>query len=132
MTVTVTNVGAQSGSLANGFTYNAAVPISFAQVASATPQITDRNGERDLSGRPDGGDLNVVVVGWNDTTATVQSVKDSAGNIYSLAIGPTSRDGVAAIDLLCGEHTRWQQHGDGDIQRRRRHFRIFGFWNIGE
>ena len=36
------------------------------------------------------GDLNVVVVGWNDTTATVQSVKDSAGNTYSLAIGPTS------------------------------------------
>src|SRR5438309_5614012 len=32
----------------------------------------------------------VVVVGWNDTTATVQSVKDSAGNNYSLAIGPTS------------------------------------------
>ena len=36
------------------------------------------------------GDLNVVVVGWNDTTATVQSVVDSAGNTYSLAIGPTS------------------------------------------
>jgi hypothetical protein len=34
--------------------------------------------------------LNVVVVGWNDTTATVQSVKDSAGNNYSLAIGPTT------------------------------------------
>ena len=31
-----------------------------------------------------------MVVGWNDTTATVQSVKDSAGNTYSLAIGPTS------------------------------------------
>ena len=36
------------------------------------------------------GDLNVVVVGWNDTTATVQSVKDSGGNNYTLAIGPTS------------------------------------------
>jgi hypothetical protein len=36
------------------------------------------------------GDLNVVVVGWNDTTATVSSVTDSAGNVYSLAIGPTS------------------------------------------
>ncbi len=31
-----------------------------------------------------------MIVGWNDTTATVQSVKDSAGNTYSLAIGPTS------------------------------------------
>jgi hypothetical protein len=39
------------------------------------------------------GDLNVVV-GWNDTTATVQSVKDSAGNNYSLAIGPTNGIGL--------------------------------------
>jgi hypothetical protein len=30
------------------------------------------------------------VVGWNDTTAAVQSVKDSTGNNYNLAIGPTS------------------------------------------
>ncbi len=36
----------------------------------------------------------MVVVGWNDTTATVQSVKDSAGNTYSLAIGPTSGTGL--------------------------------------
>ncbi|MGC2230452.1 MAG: IPT/TIG domain-containing protein, partial [Candidatus Acidiferrum sp.] len=28
--------------------------------------------------------------GWNDTTATVQSVTDSVGNTYNLAIGPTS------------------------------------------
>jgi hypothetical protein len=41
-------------------------------------------------GAQTGGDLNVVVVGWNDTTSTVQSVTDSAGNSYSLAIGPTS------------------------------------------
>ena len=37
MTVTVT-VNGQSGSLANGFTYNGTVAISFAQVAAATPQ----------------------------------------------------------------------------------------------
>ena len=36
-TVTVT-VNGQSGSLANGFTYNAAVAITFVQVAAATPQ----------------------------------------------------------------------------------------------
>ena len=35
-----------------------------------------------------------MVVGWNDTTAAVQSVKDSAGNTYSLAIGPTSGTGL--------------------------------------
>jgi hypothetical protein len=35
------------------------------------------------------GDLNIVVVGWNDVSASVKSVTDSAGNIYALAIGPT-------------------------------------------
>ena len=36
-----------------------------------------------------GGDLNVVVVGWNDTVSSVSSVTDTKGNIYSLAVGPT-------------------------------------------
>ena len=36
------------------------------------------------------GDMNIVVVGWNDSTSVVQSVKDSLGNSYSLAIGPTT------------------------------------------
>jgi hypothetical protein len=32
------------------------------------------------------GDLNVVAVGWNDTSAGVSSVVDSAGNSYQLAV----------------------------------------------
>ena len=40
------------------------------------------------------GDLNVVAVGWNDTTSTISSVKDSAGNSYSVAIGPTTGTGM--------------------------------------
>jgi hypothetical protein len=36
------------------------------------------------------GDLNIVVVGWNNSTSVVQSITDSAGNAYSLAIGPTT------------------------------------------
>ena len=52
----------------------------------------------------------MVVVGWNDTTATVQSVKDSAGNIYSLAIGPTSGTGLRqsiyyAANIVGGSNT---------------------------
>jgi hypothetical protein len=31
------------------------------------------------------GNLNVVVVGWDDTTATIASVTDSNGNVYALA-----------------------------------------------
>ena len=89
VTVTVT-VSGQSGSLANGFTYNRAVAISFAQVAAATPQSPTATVALVYPGAQTTGDLNIVVVGWNDTAATVQSVKDSAGNNYSLAIGPTS------------------------------------------
>jgi hypothetical protein len=35
------------------------------------------------------GGLNVVVVGWGDTTTIVNSVTDSVGNAYTLAVGPT-------------------------------------------
>ncbi|HMH08183.1 MAG TPA: hypothetical protein VK579_16025, partial [Terriglobales bacterium] len=36
------------------------------------------------------GNLNLVVVGWNDTTSLVSSVTDSKGNTYTRAIGPTA------------------------------------------
>jgi hypothetical protein len=50
------------------------------------------------------------VVGWNDTTSTVQSVKDSAGNTYSLAIGPTTGIGLRqsiyyAASIVGGNNT---------------------------
>ena len=66
--MTVTNVGALSGSLANGFTYNASVAIAFAQVASATPQTPSATVSASYPAAQTAGDLNVVVVGWNDTS----------------------------------------------------------------
>jgi hypothetical protein len=63
---------------------------TFVQSNYATPQSSTATVPVNYSAAETAGDLNVVVVGWNDTTATVQSVKDSAGNAYSLAIGPTS------------------------------------------
>jgi hypothetical protein len=93
VTVTVT-VNGQSGSLTNGFTYNGAVAISFAQVAAATPQSSTATVSVTYPAPETAGDLNVVVVGWNDTTSTVQSVKDSGGNNYALAIGPTTGTGL--------------------------------------
>ncbi|WP_197081923.1 IPT/TIG domain-containing protein, partial [Silvibacterium bohemicum] len=93
-TVTVTNVGSQSGSLASGFTYSSSVAIAFAQVASATPQSPTATVSVSYPAAQTLGDLNVVVVGWNDVASTVQSVKDSAGNTYRLAIGPTTGSGL--------------------------------------
>ena len=37
------------------------------------------------------GNLNVVVVGWHDATAHVQSVTDTSGHVYTRAVGPTAR-----------------------------------------
>jgi hypothetical protein len=43
------------------------------------------------------GDLNVVIVGWSDSTAKVSSLTDSAGNLYRLAIGPTVQTGSSPL-----------------------------------
>ena len=109
VTVAVT-VNGQSGSLASGFTYTGTVTIGFAQVAAATPQSPTATVSVSYPGAQTGGNLNVVVVGWNDSTSTVQSVKDSAGNSYSLAIGPTSGTGVRqsiyyAANIVGGANT---------------------------
>ena len=45
------------------------------------------------------GDLNVIVVGWNDTTASITSVTDSSGNIYTLAFGPTKVSGALSQSI---------------------------------
>src|SRR5439155_11880501 len=92
--ITVTNADAQSGTLSSGFTYSAPIAISFVQVAEATPQVPSGTVQVTYTGAQTPGDLNIVAVGWNDTTATVQSVRDSAGNTYNVAIGPTSGTGL--------------------------------------
>ena len=35
------------------------------------------------------GNFNVVAVGWGTTSATVSSITDTKGNVYTLAVGPT-------------------------------------------
>jgi hypothetical protein len=41
------------------------------------------------------GNLNVVVVGWSDSTSTVTAVSDTQGNAYSRAVGPMVTSGVS-------------------------------------
>ena len=45
------------------------------------------------------GDLNVVAVGWNDSTATVSAVTDKSGNTYTRAVGPTVQTGTASQSI---------------------------------
>ncbi|HLK38987.1 MAG TPA: hypothetical protein VKU41_19635, partial [Polyangiaceae bacterium] len=46
-----------------------------------------------------GGDLNVVTVNWADSTNTVTSLTDSAGNAYALAAGPTFLSGMGSQSM---------------------------------
>ena len=83
---------------------------SFVQVASATPQSPSASVSVTFKHAQTAGDLNVVVVGWNDTVSAVTSVADSAGNLYHLAIGPTVGSGLSqsiyyAPDITSGSNT---------------------------
>jgi len=93
VTVTVTNPGAQSGSLANGFTY--AGTITYVQGNYATPQTPQSTVPVIFTGAQAAGDMNVVAVGWNDSTATVTGLVDSSGNVYTLAAAPIVVSGFA-------------------------------------
>jgi hypothetical protein len=92
--VVVSDTGG-SVTLTNGFTSSTStVTIGFAQVASATPQSPVASVKVTYPQAETAGDLNLVVVGWNDTSATVQSVTDSLGNTYVLPAGPVKGTAV--------------------------------------
>src|SRR5207249_304056 len=63
------------------FTAFAGAPtISYIQGNYATPQSAQVSVAVKFNSPQTAGNLNVVVVGWNDSTATVSSVTDSSGN----------------------------------------------------
>ncbi|HXM51391.1 MAG TPA: hypothetical protein VN956_26345, partial [Pyrinomonadaceae bacterium] len=80
-----------------GFIGQAQASISFVQRNSATPQSPQTTVAVVYTLAQTAGNLNVVVVGWNDSTATVVSVNDTRGNIYSPALLPTVQSGTASL-----------------------------------
>lgn len=62
---------------------------NFVQVAAAVPQSPTNSVQVSYPCTESKGDLNVVAVGWSDSTSSVSSVSDSQGNNYKLAVGPT-------------------------------------------
>lgn len=66
----------------------AATP-GFVQQNFATPQSPSVSVSVTFTAAQTAGDLNVIVVGWNDTVAAVTNISDTAGNVYTLAAGPT-------------------------------------------
>jgi chitodextrinase len=86
------NLGPYSNT-ASATTTSTAGTIAFKQVNYATPQSAQTSVPVAYTGAQTAGNLNVVVVGWNDSTAVVSSVTDSKGNVYVPAVGPTSVTG---------------------------------------
>jgi hypothetical protein len=113
VSVAVTNPDAQNGTLTNGYTYatgTGGAPIAFVQVKAATPQTASASVAVTYTAAQTAGNLNVVLVGWNDTTSAVSSVTDRRGNTYALAIGPTSGTGLRqsiyyAKNIAAGSNT---------------------------
>jgi hypothetical protein len=91
--VVVTNTDGQSGTLASGYTYTSASgTIGFVQSNSgpATIQASNVSVAVAYPVSQTTGDLDIVAVGWGDTTSVVSSVTDTRGNVYNRAVGPTS------------------------------------------
>src|ERR1700694_2475319 len=59
-----------------------AASIAFVQSNSAIPQSPQTTVTVTYTAAQTLGNLNVVVVGWNNSTSTVSSVTDSLGNAY--------------------------------------------------
>jgi len=89
------------GVASNGvsFTVVSAAPLAFVQVNYAVPQTPQTTVTVTYTQAQTAGNLNIVVVGWNDSTAQVQSVTDTKGNVYALAVGPTVQVGVATQSM---------------------------------
>src|SRR5882757_4110881 len=82
-----------------GLPLTASAAISFVQVNSATPQSSPTSLSVTYSSAQVAGDLNIIVAGWNNSTATVSSVTDSKGNTYQLAVGPTALAGFLSQSI---------------------------------
>jgi len=78
--------------------------IGFVQMNYATPQTPAIAVNVPFTAAQSAGDLNVVVVGWNDTTARVVSVADTKGNPYQVAVGPTARSGEVTQAIYYGKN----------------------------
>jgi len=76
-----------------------AAGLAFVQSNSADPQTAQTSVPVTYTAAQTAGNLNVVVVGWNDATSTVASVVDSKGNSYALAVGPTVQSGTASQSI---------------------------------
>ena len=91
--------------------------ISFVQGGSGPASIQASNTSVAVAfpSAQTAGNLNVVAVGWGDTTSSISSVTDSKGNVYTRAIGPTVNGGQQSI-YYAKNIAGGNEHGDGHVQ----------------
>src|SRR5438105_1924892 len=77
----------------------AASTITFVQSNYLDPQSSQTTVNVKFTAAQKAGDLNVVVVGWNDSTTSVATVTDSSNNAYALALGPTVLTGCCSQSI---------------------------------
>ena len=94
---------------------HAAPAISYVQSAYSDPQAPQTTVSVTFTGAQSAGNLNVVVVGWNDSTRTVSSVIDSKGNVYTRAVGPTILSGYLAQSIYYAKNIAAASAGSNTV-----------------
>jgi chitodextrinase len=68
----------------------------YIQNAYAVPQSPQSSVSVTFPLAQTAGNFNILVVGWNDSTARVNTISDTRGNAYILAVGPVVQTGYAS------------------------------------
>jgi PKD repeat protein len=91
------------------YSVSSALPIAFVQVKSATPQTAQSTVATAFPQAQTAGDLNAVVIGWNESAGNITSVSDSAGNVYQVGAGSGSQasSGTATTNFASRASSCW-------------------------
>jgi hypothetical protein len=92
------NTGAYSGT-ASATTTTVPTNPTFVQGTFTCPSTSQTAVTVAYTAAQAAGDLNVVIVGWSNSTSTITSVTDTAGNTYTLAVGPTTASNQASQSI---------------------------------
>jgi cellulase (glycosyl hydrolase family 5) len=99
---TLGDLSSYSGT-ATATTGSGSTPIAYVQSNGSAPASASTMTVTYSSAQV-AGDLNVVAVGWVNTTSSVSSVTDSKGNSYVRALGPTAASGTATESIYYAQN----------------------------
>ena len=83
-----------------------AASITFVQSNYLAPQTPQATVNVTFTGAQTAGNLIVVAVGWNDSTAAVNTVTDKSGNVYVRAVGPTAVAGQLSQSIYYAKNIK--------------------------